>query len=203
VLPEPPGGATDPGIAGAIRTAADALADSGAIVTEACPPEYELAVDLWAKFLGSDLAPMLPLLEMLMGDAGKRFLVFTQEMWPPLDLAGYIGIFAQRNHLEKVWGQWFTEYDVLLSPTWSLPAFELGADAASLEGAQRTIETIRSVVPQNFLGLPAAVVPCAVVDGLPVGAQLTARRFGDLTALAAAELIEQALGRITPIDPVR
>ena len=38
-------------------------------------------------------------------------------------------------------------------------------------------------------------------DGLPVGAQLVGRRFADLTCLAAAEVLEQAFGRITPIDP--
>jgi amidase len=203
VLPEPPGGATDPGIAGAIRRAADALSDAGAIVTEASPPDYELAIDLWLKLLGGDLAPMLPLIELVMGDAGKQFLAYTTEISPPLDIVAFAGLFPQRIHLEKSWARWFTEHDVLLSPTWAQPAFELGADVDNgVEGARRTLETIRPVVPANLLGLPSAVVPVAVVDGLPVGAHLTARRFGDLTALHAAELLEQTLGRITPIDPV-
>jgi hypothetical protein len=30
---------------------------------------------------------------------------------------------------------------------------------------------------------------------------VTGRRFADLTCLAAAEVIEQALGIVTPIDP--
>ena len=43
--------------------------------------------------------------------------------------------------------------------------------------------------------------PVGVVDGLPVGAQLIGRRFADVTCLAAAELLENALGILTPIDP--
>ena len=39
VLPEPPGGSTHPGVAAAVRRAADALADDGFVVTEAVPPE--------------------------------------------------------------------------------------------------------------------------------------------------------------------
>ena len=96
---------------------------------------------------------------------------------------------------------------MLLSPTWSLPAFAHGADIASAEGALAALETIRSVTPQNLLGLPAAVVPAgapsAATGGLPVGAQFTANRFGDLIALAAAQALEDIVGPITPIDPVR
>ena len=40
-----------------------------------------------------------------------------------------------------------------------------------------------------------------MADGLPVGVQVTGRRFADLTCLSAAEQIEQALGVVTPIDP--
>ena len=39
VLPEPPGGSTHPGVAAAVRRAADALADDGFKVTEAVPPD--------------------------------------------------------------------------------------------------------------------------------------------------------------------
>jgi amidase len=62
---------------------------------------------------------------------------------------------------------------------------------------------MRAVLPGNLLGLPAAVVPCGVAGGLPVGAQFTGRRFNDLTVLAAAQAVEDAVGPLTPIDPAR
>jgi amidase len=91
---------------------------------------------------------------------------------------------------------------VLLSPTWTAPAFPEGADIASAEGAAATLDLIRPVLPANLLGLPAAVVPGGLAGGLPVGVQVIGNRFADLWCLAVAEQIENAVGLLTPIDPV-
>ena len=72
---------------------------------------------------------------------------------------------------------------------------------ASIDARSATLDMMRPVLPANLLGLPAAVVPAGVVDGLPVGAQLTGDRFADLVVLDAAQAVEDALGTITPIDP--
>ena len=61
---------------------------------------------------------------------------------------------------------------------------------------------LRPVLPANLLGLPAAVVPVGMADGMPVGAQLVGRRFADLTCLSAAEQLEMLFGTMTPIDPM-
>ena len=60
----------------------------------------------------------------------------------------------------------------------------------------------RLVVAVNLLGLPALAVPAGVDgDGLPVGVQLIAGRYRESLCLEAGELIEEALGSITPMDP--
>ena len=202
LIPEPPGGSTDPGIAAAIRAAGEALARQGAIVEEASPASYEQAIALWGGLLGTELTLMRPLLDLVMGDAGRQFLDLTTQIIPTADLAGFSQVFLDRHAAEKDFHTFLGRYDVIVSPTWALPAFEIGADAASLEGAQRTLETMRPVLPANLLGLPAAVVPVGVVDGLPVGAQVIARRFADLRCLTVAQMLEDAMGTITPIDPV-
>lgn len=201
VQASPPGGATDPGVADLIRRAADVLADAGAEVVEAVPHTYEEAIDLWARLLMEELRVQLPLLEVVMGSDGLRFLGYAAEMYPSLDRAGQAASFMARHRVEREWHRFLTEHDVLLTPVWATPAPPHGFDISSAESATTVFETMRPVLPANLLGLPAAVTPAGIVDGLPVGAQFTARRFSDLTALGAAELLEAAVGTLTPIDP--
>src|SRR5690242_21089194 len=67
VLPNPPGGSTHPEVAAAVRRAADALADDGFKVTEAEPPGYERAIELWGAILSADLRVIKPMLDQVMG----------------------------------------------------------------------------------------------------------------------------------------
>ena len=99
------------------------------------------------------------------------------------------------------WHAFLSDWDVLLSPTWAQPAFAHGTTSPRPSVRWACRRPLRPVLPANLLGLPAAVVPCGVVDGLPISAQLIARRFNDLTALAAAQAVEDAIGSLTPIEP--
>jgi amidase len=202
VLAEPPGGSTHPGVAAAVRRAADALADDGFEVTEVVPPGYEQAIELWAAILAADLRVMKPLLDQLMGPGGRQFLGYALEHLPASDLDGWAMAHTARHGLARRWSLWYQEYPVLLSPVWSQPAFPVGFDIASLENAVATLELMRPVLPANLLGTPAAVVPAGMTEGLPVGVQVMGGRYTELRCLAVAEAIEQRLGPLTPIDPV-
>ena len=200
VLAEPPGGTTHPEIAAAVRRAADVLADAGHDVVEAAPPGYEETIDMWAALLLGDLAVMRPLLDEIMGDDGKRLLdQFQSEApAPSLELAALVQ--SSRYRLMREWSTFFADHPVLLTPTWADPAFEHGADLTDTEQVLRN--TLRPVLPGNFLGLPGVVVPCGTADGLPVGVQVAGDRFTDLRCLAVAEQVQDAVGAPLPIDPV-
>jgi amidase len=202
VLPEPPGGSTHPGVAAAVRRAADALADDGFEVTETAPPDYEQAIELWATILSADLRVIQPLLEQVMGPGGRQFLDYSLELLPALDLAGWATAHTARFGVARRWSLWYQEYPVLLSPVWSQPAFPIDFDIASPEGAAATLELMRPVLPANLLGTPAAVVPAGMADGLPVGVQVMGGKYTELRCLSVAEAIEHRLGPLTPIDPV-
>jgi amidase len=201
-LPEPPGGDTDPAIAAAVRRAADALADAGHDVVEACPPGYEETLMQWAALLLIDVRAQLPLLESVMGEGGLAVLRNFDAAGPVLDAAGLVQLHAERFRTMRAWSMFFLDHPILLSPTWALPAFAHDADIeGSSSGAM--LDTLRPVLPVNLLALPAAVVPVGLAGGLPVGVQVIGDRYTDLRCLTVAAQIEAAIGRLTPIDPVR
>jgi amidase len=202
VLPEPPGGSTHPGVAAAVRRAADALAADGFEVTETAPPDYEQAIELWGTILSADLRVIQPLLEQLMGSGGRQFLVNALETLPAPDLASWAMAHTARHGLARRWSLWYQEYPVLLSPVWSQPAFPLDFDIAGPGSAAATLELMRPVLAANLLGTPAAVVPAGMADGLPVGVQVMGGKYTELRCLGVAEAIEHRLGPLTPIDPV-
>jgi amidase len=201
VLAEPPGGTTHPGVAAAVRAAADVLARAGHIVVEAIPPEYERANEVWGRVLAGDLTVQLALLEAVMGEAGYAFLELSRDRVPETDLTEWTVALTARHELLRQWQRWHADHDLLLSPVWTQPAFPEGLDVSSADGANAVLEMIRPVTPMNLLGTPAAVVPVGMVDGLPVGVQVSGWQFDDLRCLTVAAELEAELGLPTPIDP--
>lgn len=196
-----PGGATDPQIAAVVRSAAAALAARGHSVAEVDPPDVPATVEMWSAILNNDLAVMLPLLETVLGEQGRQFLEFGRQAFPQLDQAAMTYLHSQRFDLARQWSEWFDDYDVLLSPTWALPAFEHDFDVRGMAEALQVLETFRPVLFGNLFGSPAAVVPAGMAHGLPVGVQVSSWRYRDLQCLSVAEMIDEDLGLDTPIDP--
>lgn len=201
VLAEPPGGATATGIAATVRRVADILSDAGHDVVEAVPPDYEHVLQLWAMSLIIDLRVQRPLLDAVVGDDGRAIIANFDLSVPTLGVDEILGFQVERFRLMRMWSAFFADHPILLSPTWAHPAFEHGKDIGDSESGAM-LEILRPVLPANVLGLPAAVVPGAVVDDLPVGIQVIGDRYTDLRCLTIAEEIEAAVGRFTPIDPV-
>jgi aspartyl-tRNA(Asn)/glutamyl-tRNA(Gln) amidotransferase subunit A len=88
----------------------------------------------------------------------------------------------------------FEQFDVLLTPTISVPAFELGI-VGPTEVAGRPVVHLGWTLAYsfNFTGQPAVTVPCGFTNGgLPVGLQIIGRRFADGAVLRAAAAFEAA-----------
>jgi amidase len=204
VVPEPPGGTpTDPSIVAGVRAAAEILAGHGHDVVETAPDTYARSLELWRALLAGDLSVQRPLLDMVLGESGRTFLDLTEAGSGAIDLAAWTAVHTERNGVARQWSEFFTRYDAILSPVWTQPAFAADADIADQAGAEAAIDLVRPVLPANLLGLPAAVVPAGIFAGMPVGVQVIGDRFHDLACLSIAALIEDAVGVLTPIDPVR
>ena len=162
------------------------MAAAGHAVVEASPSDFERTLDLWRILLGAELRAQMPLLQMVIGEAGQRLLSFGLDQFQQVDLDQMMIAMTDRNRILREWNDFLSEYDVLLLPTWTQPPFELGFDASSRENSDAVFECMRPVMPGNLLGLPAAVVPAGMADGTPTGVQIMGRRFADLTTLRAA-----------------
>ena len=204
VVPEPPGGSTDPVVANVVRSAAKLLADAGYQVEEVTPPHYEEAVVTWGQLLAGDLASVWPELRPLIGPDGVAVLDTFLAASPPFDAAGMSGVFVTRHRIARVWSAFFADFPLVLSPTWTQLPFEHGFDAATPEGTFAMIEMFRPVLPANLLGLPSACVPAGLDEttGLPIGVLLTGALYTDFLCLDAAEAVEARSPVRTPIDPV-
>jgi aspartyl-tRNA(Asn)/glutamyl-tRNA(Gln) amidotransferase subunit A len=89
----------------------------------------------------------------------------------------------------------FERYDLLLTPTTSVAAFEVGRlnPASWPQHAWDWFPWASFSYPFNFTGQPATTVPAGFTPGgLPVGLQIVGRRFADLTVLQAARAFETA-----------
>ncbi|MEA2896438.1 MAG: amidase [Bradyrhizobium sp.] len=206
VLPEPPGGSTCPTVAATVRRAAQALADAGYAVEEACPPRYEDAVSCHARLIVSDLASVLGQLSQRMGADAMAFMNNFIKAVPPLtDATAWSQLMVERDGIARAWSNFMADRPLLLTPAWTQLPFEHGFDSATAAGTAATVELMRPMVPANLLGLPSACVPAGRDEGtgLPIGVLVTGGRLREDLCLEAAEAIEARLGLATPIDPVR
>jgi aspartyl-tRNA(Asn)/glutamyl-tRNA(Gln) amidotransferase subunit A len=89
----------------------------------------------------------------------------------------------------------FDTYDLLLTPTVSVAAFEVGRlnPAHYPQHAWDWFPWAGFSYPFNFTGQPAATVPAGfTASGMPVGLQIVGRRLADLQVLQASAAFEQA-----------
>lgn len=177
---------------------ADALGDLGAIV-EPMGDDMEPTEPMWlvvstalwnARF--ADQLPkwrdqMSPTLVRQMAGGGQH----TAEMLARAAL--------QRTAIYRKVQGWFDRYDIILTPTLSrtaLPIDERLFEPIEIEG--KVVDSIRKAWypythPFNLTGNPAVTLPAGLhSDGLPMAAQLVARRGADAMLLRAAAIFERA-----------
>jgi aspartyl-tRNA(Asn)/glutamyl-tRNA(Gln) amidotransferase subunit A len=85
------------------------------------------------------------------------------------------------------------DYDLLVTPTLSIPAFDAGKEVADKMLQSRWTDWTPFTFPFNLTGQLVASVPCGFTrDGLPIGLQIVGRRFDDVTVLRGAAAFERA-----------
>ncbi|UNC92224.1 amidase [Candidatus Contubernalis alkalaceticus] len=93
----------------------------------------------------------------------------------------------------------FDEYDLLITPTSAVTAFDSGEGGpigpTIIDNKEVSEFSWTSLTdPFNFTGQPAASIPCGFTkSGLPVGLQIIGRRYSDHLVLQASAAFEEAI----------
>ncbi|NUS23052.1 MAG: amidase [Streptomyces sp.] len=179
-----------PGVAAAVRRAVERLAGLGAYVEEA-DPDFTDPVDAFHTLWFSGAARVTQHLgphqrELL--DPGLREISGLGARYSALD---YLAAVDVRMDLGRRMGRFHESYDLLVTPTLPVTAFEAGAEVPKGSGYRRWTGWTPFTYPFNLTQQPAASVPVGVDgDGLPVGLQLVAARHRDDLVLRAAHALD-------------
>ncbi|KOV51802.1 amidase [Streptomyces sp. AS58] len=184
--------AVRPDVAAAVRRAVERLADLGAWVTEE-DPDITDPVDafhtLWFTGAARVVQHLGPQQRELL-DPGLREICASGERRSALD---YLAAVDVRMDLGRRMGRFHTSYDLLVTPTVPITAFEAGAEVPHGSGLRRWTGWTPFTYPFNMTQQPAATVPVGTAgDGLPVGLQLAAARHRDDLVLRAAHALYEA-----------
>jgi amidase len=191
----------DATIARGVEKAARALAEAGCIVETVEPPSVAEAHELWGTLLSAETRTMIvPFASAMLSADAMTVIEHLIGGFPQLDLMSYMEALGRRTRVARDWAKFFEDHDLVLGPVCCRPPFTVGYDLGE-RGMADIMQAMRLVTACNLLGLPAAVVPVGIVEGMPQSVQLIASRHRDETCLVAAQMIEDRCGVVTPIDP--
>jgi len=120
--------------------------------------------------------------------------------------AQYLRAMRRRGELWTEVQRFLARFDLLITPTVAVPAFEVGKPGLNEVNGQPSspLGWTPFCFPFNLTGQPAATVPVGFTSaGLPVGLQIVGRRHADHTVLAASAAFEAAqpwADRRPPVD---
>ncbi|MEU3250029.1 amidase [Streptomyces sp. NPDC006997] len=181
--------AVAPAVAAAVRAAVERLAELGAHVTET-DPDLADPVDAFHTLWFSGAARVTQHLDArrrALLDPGLREICAEGARYSALD---YLAAVDVRMDLGRRMGRFHESYDLLVTPTLPITAFEAGVEVPKGWGRRRWTSWTPFTYPFNLTQQPAASVPVGTDgDGLPVGLQLVAARHRDDLVLRAAHAL--------------
>jgi aspartyl-tRNA(Asn)/glutamyl-tRNA(Gln) amidotransferase subunit A len=192
-----------PAVAAAVDAAARRFADLGASVEEVDPgfqnPQDALLA-LWYSSEASELFELTPNQRSAM-DPG---LVAIYDQGMTLSARDFIAAEEVRSDLKVRMALFHEAYDLLLTPTMPITAFEAGQDFPGEIPGKDWSDWSPFTYPFNMTGQPAISIPCGFdPEGLPIGLQLVGAKYNDGLVLKAAATYEHACPQLFPNEPTR
>ena len=174
-----------------VRAAADALRDAGASVEERMPPDQARAAALWDGMIDADGHAWLWRLIADAGTEGRGSYEGTARGWRTTHALPGDEVTALIEAVDDVRAsmlRWMQDVDLIVSPV--LPHVALPHGLGYRDAFADTYSEVH-----NLTGWPAGVVRGGTSpEGLPIGVQLIGRPWREDVVLAAASVVEVALG---------
>ncbi|WP_306320380.1 MULTISPECIES: amidase [unclassified Streptomyces] len=184
--------AVRPSVAAVVRAAVTRLAELGAYVEEV-DPDFTDPVEAFHTLWFSGAARVvqhLPASRRQLLDPGLRDVCTRGARYSALD---YLAAVDARMELGRRMGAFHSTYDLLVTPTVPITAFEAGVEVPKGSGMRRWTGWTPFTYPFNLTQQPAASVPVGLdEEELPVGLQLVAARHRDDLVLRAAHTLYEA-----------
>lgn len=182
----------DPEVAALVAVAAEAFEDLGAGVERVDAPFDNPTACFRTHFYAgiSHALRDVPAEKLSLLDPG---LLPILEEARGLSLRQYMEAIDARGALSRTAKIFFETYDLLLTPTLAVPAFEVGRLSPDGYNPREWPEWSPFTYPFNLTGQPALTVPCGfTASGMPVGLQVVGQYHDEAKVLRAARAYEAA-----------
>ncbi len=185
--------AVDPEVREIATRAAGVFTELGATVTHVDPGWEDPFESFWAMVVAdTDLTGMRAMVAEHGEQMSPHLVVLLSQPWTAEQLTD--GQTARKRLVNHMW-RFMADYDLLLSPTLTVPPFPVGIQGPELVDGHVVPDTawLGFTSPINMTGQPAASLPAGfTAAGLPVGLQVVGRHLADATVLRASAAFEQA-----------
>jgi Asp-tRNA(Asn)/Glu-tRNA(Gln) amidotransferase A subunit family amidase len=183
----------------ALDSAARALAAAGMETIRSLPPEIKGASDLWLALFSRAVAGVVRAEyagREELGGAAVRAILRRNEAAFETARENDLDALAERRRLRASLLERMRETPLLLTPVGAVAAFAHGARMVEVGGKHvNTFRAFSYAQACNVFGLPAVSVPAGHThEGMPIGVQIIGRPRQERLVLAAARVIENALG---------
>jgi Asp-tRNA(Asn)/Glu-tRNA(Gln) amidotransferase A subunit family amidase len=150
-------------------------------------------VDIWMAEFYAGVGTRLK--DVLANAPDKLDLAVVDVLSSALDqeIDAYYGTVFKRYDFRENMRAFFEDYDLLLTPTLPVPAFNVNLDVPPELPDRNIMSWVFYTYPFNLTGQPAASIPAGwTSDGLPVGLQMVSKIMGEEDIFRAAAAFETA-----------
>ncbi len=180
----------DPEIARIVKKAVSTFTDLGAHV-ENRDPGFEDCGPLFAAHWFPGAAYVVRNIHPSKRKLMDKGLLETARLGEKYTTADYLNAIQKRGALGVHMNRFHESWDLLVTPTLPLAAFEAGKEMAGIMKEKRWTDWTPFSYPFNLTQQPAATVPCGLTKkGLPVGLHIVGPRYADALVLRAARAFE-------------